>query len=273
MANLIGSWNPDRAERVVIAAHYDTRPFPDREELPEDRRKPFLGANDGASGVALLMEIANHLKDSATPWGVDLVLFDGEELVYEDMNGEKYGDYFLGSKEFSRLYKAEARKGKTRYVGGILLDMVGGKDLEIPVEPNSNKFAPSLVREVWGIADKLKVQAFIQNLGGTEVLDDHLSMNAAGIPTIDLIDFEYPFWHKAGDLPGECSGKSLADVGRVVTAWLRSTGSRAPQQEAVTQPATFARRKPPNGTGVPYSGPVSSPQSRGPSTESAPLLT
>ncbi len=223
MVNLVGSWNTDRAERVVIAAHYDTRPFPDRD--PDDRRKPFLGANDGASGVALLMEIAHHLKESPTPWGVDLVLFDGEELVYEDEDGRRAGEYFLGSKEFSRLYKQERKKNAaTRYVAGIVLDMVGGKELEIPVEVSSKRLAPSLVREVWGVADKLNSRAFIQNLG-TEVQDDHLWMNEAGIWTIDIIDFEYPFWHKAGDLPEECSGKSLAEVGRVVTAWLNQPKS------------------------------------------------
>ncbi len=80
MANLIGSWHPERARRVLLGAHYDTRPFPDEERDPEKRTTPFIGANDGASGVALLMEIAHHLSDLNTPWGVDLALFDGEEL-------------------------------------------------------------------------------------------------------------------------------------------------------------------------------------------------
>ena len=82
MANLIGSWQPDRLRRVVIGAHYDTRPHPDQEVDPDAPKLPFVGANDCASGVAVLMEIANHLDDLETPWGVDLVLFDGEELVY-----------------------------------------------------------------------------------------------------------------------------------------------------------------------------------------------
>jgi len=220
MVNLVASFFPDRTERVVLAAHYDTRPFPDREPDPAKRRNPFIGANDGASGVALLMEIANHLTESSTPWGVDLVLLDGEELVYEDDNGNKAGDYFLGSKEFSRRYKAEQRKSsKPRYVAGMVLDMVASKEIQIPVELGSNRLAPSLVREVWGVADKMNSKAFVQNLG-TEVLDDHLAMNAAGIPTIDIIDFEYPSWHTANDVPEECSAESLKEVGRVVTAWL-----------------------------------------------------
>lgn len=221
MVNLVASFFPDRAERVVFAAHYDTRPFPDREQDPADRRKPFIGANDGASGVALLMEMAHHLKEGSTPWGVDLVMLDGEELVYESLDGQKAGEYFLGSKEFSRLYKADRKvsKPKYAYVAGFVLDMVGGKDAQIPVEQGSNRLAPQLVREVWRVADKLKSKTFQQNLG-PEVLDDHLAMNAAGIHTIDIIDFEFPFWHTAGDLPEECSGETLKEVGRVVTAWL-----------------------------------------------------
>ena len=82
MVNLIGKWNPTRKDRVVIGAHYDTRPFPDEEKVESRRSLPFLGANDGASGVALLMEISHHLDTLSTPWGVDLVFFDGEELVY-----------------------------------------------------------------------------------------------------------------------------------------------------------------------------------------------
>ena len=99
MVNLIGSWQPDRLRRVLIAAHYDTRPHPDEEFDPNRAKLPFLGANDCGSGVALLMEIANHLNELTTPWGVDLVLFDGEELVFG--NNPRVGEYFLGSKAFA----------------------------------------------------------------------------------------------------------------------------------------------------------------------------
>jgi glutaminyl-peptide cyclotransferase len=219
MVNLIGSWSPDRVERVVVGVHYDTRPYPDRETDTARMNAPFVGANDGASGVALLMELAHHLKESATPWGVDLVLFDGEELVYG--RNADIEDYFLGSKAFARAYKASRRDGKTRsrYVAGFVLDMVGDRDLDLPQEGYSVKLAPRLVREVWSIAKKLDAKAFRAEVG-TEVYDDHLPMNDAGIPTIDLIDFDYPEWHKAGDLPDQCSAASLEQVGRVVSAWL-----------------------------------------------------
>jgi hypothetical protein len=220
MANLIGSWHPDRLQRVVICAHYDTRPRADEEADPDRLNRPFLGANDGASGVALLMEIAHHLDKLETPWGVDLVLFDGEELVYG--NNPRRGDYFLGSTVFARAYAAQQRgRGRPRmqYVAGILLDMVGGKDMQIKREPNSLESAPDLVRDVWAVARQLDARSFT-NAIGREVLDDHLPLNQAGIPTIDLIDFDYPYWHKIDDVPANCSAESLAEVGRVITAWL-----------------------------------------------------
>ena len=219
MANLIGSWFPERAERVLLAVHYDTRPFPDRDPDFANRDKPFIGANDGASGVALLMEIAHHLSDSTTPWGVDLVLLDGEELVYEGADDIK--KYFLGSRAFGKAYEADRKSGKLKdkYVAGIVLDMVGDRDLAIDREVNSQRLARKLNDEIWAVAAQIKEPAFRDQIG-PEVRDDHLSLNDAGIPTIDLIDFEYPHWHTSQDLPENCSGESLKAVGRVVTAWL-----------------------------------------------------
>jgi hypothetical protein len=220
MVNLIGSWHPERLHRIVICAHYDTRPRADQEEDPDRLNQPFLGANDGASGVALLMEIANHLDRLETTWGVDIVLFDGEELVYG--NNPRRGEYFLGSKRFARAYADQREHGgrpRVQYEAAILLDMVGGKDMTIKREPYSLEFAPELVREVWAIARQLDARSF-SNEVGREVMDDHLSLNDARIPAIDLIDFDYPHWHKIDDVPKNCSAESLAEVGRVVTAWL-----------------------------------------------------
>jgi glutaminyl-peptide cyclotransferase len=227
LVNLIGAWHPDRTERIVIGAHYDTRPHPDEEDDPVRRAMPFLGANDGASGVALEMEIAHHLDKLDTRWGVDLVLFDGEELVYG--NSPTVGEYFLGSIEFAQRYadQVDAGRIKYRYVGGIVLDMVGGRNLQIKVEPNSRRFAPELVNQVWRVAGALKAKSF-KNQMGREVRDDHLPLNDKNIPTIDLIDFDYPYWHRADDLPKNCSAESLEEVGRVVTTWLAARGAAAP---------------------------------------------
>lgn len=227
MVNLIGSWFPERTERVVLGAHYDTRPYPDEDPDPARRRDPFIGANDGASGVALLMEIAHHLKDSKTPWGVDLVLFDGEELVYGPSR-DYVGEFFLGSKAFARAYKQTQRNRKRdtpHYAYGIVLDMVADKDLGINQEQYSLEFAPRLVRDVWSVARALKVPQFRDRVG-IAVSDDHLPLYDGGIPAIDIIDFEYPHWHTTRDVPENCSAASLEAVGKVVTAWLNKPKPR-----------------------------------------------
>ncbi len=232
LVNLIGRWHPERRDRVVIGAHYDTRPHPDEERDPARHAMPFIGANDGASGVAVQMELAHLLKDLKTERGVDLVLFDGEELVFG--NNQPVGEYFLGSIAFATRYAQlrDSRRIQYRYVAGMVLDMVGGRDLKLPQEPNSNRYAPGLVQQVWSVADSLKAKSF-KNYEGREVRDDHLSLNEiGGIPTIDLIDFDYPYWHKADDVPANCSAESLEEVGRVIATWL-----------TVPAPAVAAPRK------------------------------
>ena len=238
MANLVGSWQPDNLRRVVIGAHYDTRPHPDQERLPARQNLPFVGANDPASGIALLMEISNHLANLPTQWGVDLVLFDAEELVFG--NNAPHEDYFLGSKEFARIYSDRVRGNRTqmRYENGIVLDLIGGRNLRIKREPKSAEAAPRLMSQLWGVAQSLRITSFRREMG-REVSDDHLPLIDAGIPTVDLIDFDYPFWHTADDLPENCSGESMADVGRVVTTWLTLSPPKAASR---TQQAR--RRKP-----------------------------
>lgn len=220
MANLIARWNPEGKERFLICAHYDTRPFPDRD--PTNRQGVFIGANDGASGTAGLMELANQLHDLPKEIGVDLVLFDGEEFVFEQSRDA----YFLGSTFFSKKYAAEAPD--VPYKAGILLDMIGDKELTLYYEGNSLKYARGLARDVWRVADDLGVRAFTPRSRHT-LEDDHLSLNEiAKIPTIDIIDFDYPrpgfgapsYWHTEKDVPENCSGKSIAAVVWVVHEWL-----------------------------------------------------
>ncbi len=231
LTNLIGRFNPERLERVVIGAHYDTRPHADREVDPNRYALPFIGANDGASGVALEMEIAHHLNGLDTRLGIDLVLFDGEELVFG--NRPRAGKYFLGSIEFANRYAR--RRDQYRYVAGIVLDMVGGRELTIPQEWYSKARAPALVRQLWSVADRLEAKSF-KFYEGEPVQDDHLALLDVGIPTVDIIDFNYPFWHKADDLPENCSAESLEEVGRVVTTWLAVA---APGVAAAGEPRTL----------------------------------
>lgn len=221
MANLICEWHPDHKERILLAAHYDTRPRPDQDPDPVQRKNGvFLGANDGASGVAVLMELAHLMPKLDGDVGVDFVLLDGEELVYTE--GDKY---FVGSEHFAREYVAKPPKHKYRW--GVLLDMVGDQNLSVYQEQHSVSWRDTrpLVKEIWATAGKLGVDGFIPRVG-YKMLDDHVPLRNIGkIPTCDVIDFDYPYWHTIEDVPRRCSGASLAKVGWVIYEWLR--GQRA----------------------------------------------
>lgn len=221
MSNLIAAWHPDRPKRYLICAHYDTRPYPDSD--PRNPRGTFIGANDGASGTAGLMELATHLGDLPDDVGVDLVMFDGEEFVW------KYGrdKYFLGSTYFAQQYIASPPS--VPYRSGILLDMIGDRELKIYYELNSYRMAKGVCQSIWKTAQKLGVRAFVARTRH-KIDDDHIPLNnIAKIPTVDLIDFDYPrpgigvqsYWHTEQDVPENCSGESIAAVVWVVHEWLK----------------------------------------------------
>lgn len=214
MTNLIVSWHPERKRRVILCAHYDTRPIADQEPDERKWREPFVSANDGGSGVALLMELAHHMKDLKITCGVDFVFFDGEEFIWQPRRDK----YFFGSEHFA----AQWRKNRERpdYAAAILLDMIAGKNARFPVEGHSWEEAEKLCREIWSIAARLKCTAFVERVGEF-VLDDHIALQKAGIPAIDIIDFSYPHWHRLSDVPDNCSAESMDQVARVLTVWLQ----------------------------------------------------
>jgi hypothetical protein len=220
MTNLVVEWFPEAQERYLLCAHYDTRPFPDR-----DAARPkgvFVGANDGASGTALLMELGRHMAGLKGRRGIDFVFFDGEELVFD----EKRDPYFLGSTHFADSIRV-APPGHYRYRAGLLLDMVGDANLRVYKEPLSLRYARFIVDDVWGAAARLGVREFDHRQYAVDVRDDHVPLNErARIPTADVIDFDYPHWHTEGDVPDKCSAGSLEKVGRVVYEWLRVAVNR-----------------------------------------------
>ena len=221
MNNLIVTWNPDATERILLACHYDTRPRPDRDPNPQvAARGTFLGANDGASGVALFMELAHHMSDLKSNYGVDFVFFDGEELIFNER-----GRYFLGSEHFATEYRDHPPQHRYHY--GVLVDMIADKRLTIYQEANSLRYAPQLTADLWETARRAGVREFIARKKH-EVRDDHLPLNEiARIPTCDIIDFDYPHWHTARDTPTACSGASLAKVGKVLWIWLSEVETSA----------------------------------------------
>ena len=217
MANLIVQWHPQSKERILLCAHYDTLPYPMLD--PRDRRGKFVGANDNASGVAILMTLAHDLPKLYGRYGVDFVLFDGEEFIFDESH-----PYFLGSEYFAR--QLVEKPPEYRYRWGVLLDMVGDAQLEIYQERNSMWWEDSrpLVQAIWATARRLGVREFVAEKKH-EVRDDHLALhNIAHIPACDIIDFDYPAWHTRADTPERCSALSLAKVGWVLREWLVEAG-------------------------------------------------
>jgi glutaminyl-peptide cyclotransferase len=214
MVNMIISWHPESKTRVLICGHYDTRPIADQETNVRDWTKPFASANDGTSSVAFMMEMAPLMKDLKTEVGVDFVIFDGEEFIHDRVRDK----FFLGSDYFAAEYK-KAKDGP-KYKAGILLDLFAGKGAVFKVEQNSALLAGPLLEDVWKVAADLEVKSFVAE-NGPEVLDDHIALNRVGIPCIDIIDFDYPHWHRLSDTPDKCSAESMATVAKVLMAWMQ----------------------------------------------------
>ncbi|MEK7819348.1 MAG: M28 family peptidase [Bacteroidota bacterium] len=206
LTNIFASFNPQNKNRLLLLAHWDTRPRAENDPNPKLRLNPILGANDGASGVAVLLEIANQLKNNKLDFGVDILLVDGEDYG----KPSDLANYSIGAKHF---VKTKSPTYQPKFA--ILLDMVGDADLQIPIEINSLKFAPKLIQKIWNIAEELNVHQFVKS-PGNEIYDDHISLNESGIPTIDIIDFDYPNWHTSHDAPKSCSKNSLDAVGKVL---------------------------------------------------------
>lgn len=214
MANMIVSFHPEKKRRVILCCHYDTRPIADQEPDPKKWNEPFLSANDGGSGVAFLMELGRHMKDLKLAVGVDFVFFDGEEYIFEPRRDE----YFFGSKHFAQTWRKE--KDRPQYLGAVLLDMIAGKTAKFPVEGYSWQRARELCLEIWNIAGEVKADVFQRRLGD-RVLDDHLALQNVGIPAIDIIDFDYPHWHRLSDTPENCAPEPMNQVARVLSIWLQ----------------------------------------------------
>lgn len=207
LTNVVARFRPGTSPRVVLGAHWDSRPWADEDPDSTRHRDPVLGANDAASACAVLLHLAELLAARPPALGVDLVFFDGED-------GGLPGSaamYCLGSREHVR------RLQKPRPAYALVLDMVGDRDLSFRVEGYSFAYAPDLVRMVWGRAERLGLEAFTSEPQG-RVFDDHVPFLEAGIPAVDVIDFDYPHWHTVADLPDQCSAQSLAVVGELVAS-------------------------------------------------------
>lgn len=234
MTNLIARWQPEKKVRLLVCTHYDTRPLADQDDM-ENWKKPFLAANDGASGVAYMMEMARHLKALDCPLGIDFVCFDGEEYIYDNRQSEQGGDiYFIGSRYFADDYAKRIAAGGDiwSYKEAVLLDMVAGHNARFLMEGESVRQAPQVVERIWKIAGEQGVRNFVIQRG-KECSDDHLELQRVGIPAIDIIPIlpendpgllvSYPHWHKLTDTPDQCSAETLEGVAKVLATWMKTT--------------------------------------------------
>lgn len=193
LRNIIASYNPQARKRILLAAHWDTRPFADKDT--EDRYEPIDGANDGASGVGVLLEVARILSLNEKPKiGIDIIFFDGEDYgEHEDVDNPPLKDglvkiwWCLGSQYWAR------NPHVPRYSAyfGILLDMVGGKDATFYKEGGSMQFAPKIVTKVWNTARSLGYSNYFINSNSPGIMDDHIFINRdAKIPMIDIVEYD-----------------------------------------------------------------------------------
>lgn len=222
--NIIAAYKPEVTERVIVCAHYDSRPWADNDENPDNHRTPVMAANDGASGIAVMMEIARNIHTLAPKVGVDFICFDVEDYGAPDWapdEVQQMGDtWCLGSKYWSGNPHVEGYAA--RY--GILLDMVGGRGSTFAHEGFSLKYAQSIVVRTWEAARYAGAEAYFPQKPGGYITDDHVPMNEiAMIPTIDIIPYDEdgdnsfgPHWHTTHDIVENIDPQVLRAVGQTV---------------------------------------------------------
>lgn len=221
--NIIAQFNPKAGKRILLAAHWDSRHAADSPLSTERKNEPILGADDGGSGTAVLLEIARQLQQHPIEMGVDIILFDAEDLG-ESGSEEPNSIYTwcLGSQYWSR--NIHVGNYKPKY--GILLDMVGSKGAQFPIEQYSQQFAPQIVSKVWSLAENMGYNNYFLKTNGGGVTDDHYFVNTiARIPMIDIINRSTQtetqfgaYWHTHNDNLDIIDRKTLKAVGQLVTA-------------------------------------------------------
>lgn len=226
ICNIIAQFAPQNPHRILLAAHWDSRPYADYDSDATARTHPIDGANDGASGVGVLLEIARLVGMQHPSLGIDIILFDAEDYgAPEWIEGDTSNSWALGSQYWSKhLHKPGYR---ARY--GILLDMVGAPDMAFYREYFSERYASHIIDKVWECAAQLGYNNIFVNEQGGAITDDHIHINRAGIPTIDIIQHNpysasgfFPQWHTLDDTMQHIDKSTLGIVGQVVTTVIYS---------------------------------------------------
>ena len=222
--NIIAAFRPESRARIILCAHWDSRPYADHDPDPSKHHLPIEGANDGASGVGVILELARMLSRQPAEVGVDVIFFDLEDFgpPKDDQKEGKNEHWGLGSQYWSA--NPHVPNYRARYA--ILLDMVGAPDAVFRQEGFSMYFAPDKVRKVWEIAHSLGYESYFRNEKGGYINDDHYFINdIANIPAIDIIHLDpsssngsfFEYWHTTGDTFERIDKEMLGIVGRVVT--------------------------------------------------------
>lgn len=212
LRNFFARFRPEATDRVLYVAHWDSRPAADRSANLAAQRQPVPGANDGGSGVAVLLGVADALKARPPAVGVDLLLVDGED----------WGDFADSTESLlgSRYFAAHLPAGY-QPLFGVVFDMVGDRDLQLYWEGYSQAHAPEVVQRVWSFADRLGYGRVFQPGVRHTLIDDHVPLQQAGLRVIDVIDFDYEFWHTTEDTIDKVAASSLKVVGDVAVALVR----------------------------------------------------
>jgi hypothetical protein len=204
LRNILARLGPEGRGRTLLVAHWDTRPWADQDPDSTRRDEPIPGANDGASGVAVLLEVARAVQDASLPVGVDLLFPDGEDIGAPGLPES----YCQGTRRF-------AARGVGDYARAVVLDMVGHTDLRFDVELHSLRGAPDVVDWVWSRGEQLAPGVFSREPGAA-IVDDHVPLLDAGLPAIDVIDTDFAAWHTHADDLSAVSPESLRRVGTVM---------------------------------------------------------
>ncbi len=217
--NIIGSFQPENKKRILLFAHWDTRPWADHDADPSNRMKPVLGANDGASGVGVLLEIARQIGKQQPGVGVDIIFFDAEDYGAPEhlSNARTSNSWCLGSQYWAR--NPHIPNYRAQY--GILLDMVGAANAAFYREQFSDYYAKTIVDKVWNQAKSLGFDRYFINRSGGAITDDHLYVNELiGIPSIDIIQYDRSsqngfghYWHTVNDTMENIDKNTLQAVG------------------------------------------------------------
>ncbi len=226
--NIIASYKPEAERRIIICTHWESRPWADQDPDSTKHHQPVMAANDGASGVGVMLEVARHLGELNPNVGIDFICFDAEDAgapywADADKVPNDGSDWCLGS----RYWASHPHKEGYKAEGGILLDMVGGEDARFAYEGTSLRYARDILVKVWDAAVRADATNLFQTVEGGYATDDHVPMNEiAGIPTIDIIPFlegEHSFgatWHTTADTPDHISKQTLRGVGQTLLQYL-----------------------------------------------------